>query len=112
MLYEVGQRVRVVNRDYDSYGRIGVIVDIDLGWSYPYELDFGEDKFEQELYGVSDIQLLIDTSLKTTKPVDELIAELIVRMASEPINRENALTITKLQEARMWFIEGKNIHGN
>ena len=112
MVYEVGQRVRVVNPDYESYGRVGVIVDIDLEWSYPYELDFGEEKFEQELYEDSDIQLVIDTTIKTTKPVDELIAELIVRMASEPHNRENALAITKLQEARMWFIEGKNIHGN
>lgn len=110
-MYEVGQRVKVVNTNYDSYGRVGIIVDVDPEWAYPYELDFGEEKFEQELYGDKDIQLVIDTSARNKKPVDELIAELIVRMASESHTRENALTITKLQEARMWFIEGKNIHG-
>ena len=111
-MYEVGQRVKVVNTNYDSCGRVGIIVDVDPQWSYPYELDFGEEKFEQELYADDDIQLVIDTNVKSVKPVEELIVELILRMADEPHTRENALTITKLQEARMWFREGKNIHGN
>ena len=110
-MYEVGQRVKVTNPNYESYGMVGVIVDVDPEWAYPYELDFDGVKFDLELYGDKDIQLMIDTSVKTTKSVDETIAELIVRMANEPHTRENALTITKLQEARMWFIEGKNIHG-
>ena len=111
-MYEVGQRVKVTNPNYESYGMVGIIVDVDPEWAYPYELEFEGIKFDQDLYGDKDIQLVIDTSVRTIKSVDETIAELIVRMANEPHNRENALTITKLQEARMWFIEGKNIHGD
>lgn len=110
-MYELGQKVKVVNPNYDSYGKVGVIVDVDPEWSYPYEIDFNGEKFEQELYGESDIQLALDTNVNNVKPVDVLIAELIIRMANEPHTRENAVTITKLQEARMWFLEGKNIHG-
>lgn len=53
--YEVGDVVKIVNKDLDSYGAMGRIVDIDEGWTFPYEIHFGEGvKFSEELFVQSD----------------------------------------------------------
>ena len=109
-MLKVGQMVKVVNEELDSYGCIGVITDVDTEWMFPYELKFeGGLKFSQELFGKDDIQLLLPkmTNVKKEKSINEDIDNLIERIKGETHNRENALAITKLQEARMWYLEGK-----
>lgn len=110
-MLKVGQMVKVVNEGLDSYGRIAKIVDVDAEWSYPYELEFKSgEKFTQELYGEDDIRLLLSVGADDNdkKTIEESIDDLIERVKNEAHNRENSLVITKLQEARMWYLEGKN----
>ena len=109
-MLKVGQIVKIVNRDLDSYDEIAKIVDVDSEWSYPYELEFvNGKKYSTELYGKDDIQLLLETSeAKIKKSIEDSIADLIERIKNQGHTRENSLAITKLQEAKMWYVEGKN----
>lgn len=62
MELQIGDLVRVVNKECEAYGLIGKIVDIDLNWICPYELEFANgQKFEQELYSEKDVYLKIET---------------------------------------------------
>lgn len=111
-MYQVGQIVKVVNQKLDTYGMIGEIVDVDETWAYPYEIKFKEDiNTDQELYSHSDVQVYIGDSVnKKVKSIEDAITDLIILVATEGHTRENALTLTKLQEARMWYVEGKKIN--
>lgn len=113
-MLKLGQVVKVVNPELESYGQIAKIVDVDVEWHCPYELEFiNGEKYTQELYGKDDIRLLLETSdTKSKKSIEESINELIERIKNQSHNRENSLAITKLQEAKMWYVEGKRVTEN
>lgn len=132
--FKVGDKVRVVNitDDYytDALGAVGTIVDVDEEWLNPYEVYFGEGlKFRQELF--AECELVLDsepTGLPQTEyinikfqegaivdngvngcQIEDVIDTLVERLNGFQKGnfacRENALAITKLEEARMWLTE-------
>lgn len=151
MRFKIGDKVRVINKSLESYNSIGTIVDIDGDWSHPYELDFDGfegQKFEEELFMETDLSLVEEAKvIEPKKPrdfinikfqegtvlengvngaqIEDVIEVLIERLQGFQKGkfscRENALAITKLQEARMWLeertrnrkkqgVEGENIN--
>lgn len=151
MRFKIGDKVRVINKSLESYNSIGTIVDIDEDWSHPYELDFDGfegQKFEEELFMETDLSLVEEAKvIEPKKPrdfinikfqegtvlengvngaqIEDVIEVLIERLQGFQKGkfscRENALAITKLQEARMWLeertrnrkkqgVEGENIN--
>lgn len=148
MRFKIGDKVRVINKSLESYNSIGTIVDIDEDWSHPYELDFNGQEFEEELFMATDLSLVEEAKvIEPKKPrdfinikfqkgtvlengvngaqIEDVIEVLIERLQGFQKGkfscRENALAITKLQEARMWLeertrnrkkqgVEGENIN--
>jgi len=151
MRFKIGDKVRVINKSLESYNSIGTIVDIDEDWSHPYELDFDGfegQKFEEELFMETDLSLVEEAKvIEPKKPrdfinikfqegtvlengvngaqIEDVIEVLIERLQGFQKGkfscRENALAITKLQEARMWLeehtrnrrkqgVEGENVN--
>lgn len=151
MRFKIGDKVRVINKSLESYNSIGTIVDIDEDWSHPYELDFDGfegQKFEEELFMETDLSLVEEAKvIEPKKPrdfinikfqegtvlengvngaqIEDVIEVLIERLQGFQKGkfscRENALAITKLQEARMLLeertrnrkkqgVEGENIN--
>src|SRR5690606_26449433 len=132
--YKIGDTVKVNNINLHAYGAIGKIKDIDRDWNPPYEVDFGRDKYNEELFYESDLILANEEDVEepsTTNPrdfidiafqnvtvkdyvvngeqmedvIDVLIERLIGFQRGDFPCRENALAITKLEEARMWLNE-------
>lgn len=132
MKFKIGDKVRVINKSLESYNSIGIVVDIDEDWSHPYELDFYGQEFEEELFMATDLSLVEEAKvIEPKKPrdfinikfqkgavlengvngaqIEDVIEVLIERLQEFQKGkfscRENALAITKLQEARMWLEE-------
>lgn len=151
MRFKIGDKVRVINKNLESYNSIGTIVDIDEDWSHPYELDFDGfegQEFEEELFMETDLSLVEEAKVIEPKEprdfinikfqegtvlengvngaqIEDVVEVLIERLQGFQKGkftcRENALAITKLQEARMWLeertrnrikqgVEGENIN--
>lgn len=136
MKFKLGDTVRVINKDLDSYNAIGKVVDIDTEWHLPYELKF-DKQYHEDLFYESDLALVeVDESESIEENVDakprdfidikfqegtvkdngvngaqieDVIDVLVERLEGFQKGqfpcRENALAITKLEEARMWLNE-------
>ena len=137
MKYEVGDIVRVINKELLTHNSIGKIVAIDSKWDYPYEVEFNKlVEYGEELFSESDIAKLDEEDLEVYKDeeknpkdfidivfqegtvddngvngaqiedvIDVLIDRLMGFQKGKFPCRENALAITKLEEARMWLNE-------
>lgn len=129
MEFKVGDTVKVINPNLDSYGAIGKIVDIDTEWHVPYEVSFGDKKIEEELFYKSDLTLVDDKEIKRLEEAEprdfiditfqngtvsdngvngatvaDVIDVLVERLEGYyPSSREISLTITHLQEAQNWL---------
>lgn len=133
MKLQVGDYIRIRNTKLEAFGAYGYIASIDYEWIYPYEVKFDDGvEYSQELYGYGDLVLVaggyIDKSKKLPHSyidikfqdgvvsggvngvqMEDVIDLLIDRLegfqkGNYPC-RENALAITKLEEARMWLNE-------
>lgn len=133
MKFKVGNIVKVVNKDLDSYGQIGRIASVDTEWHVPYEVNFGHKKFEEEIFYESDLTLIdegedtevvaeatprdfIDITFQNGAvsengvngaQIEDVIDVLVERLEGfqkgDLACRENALAITHLQEAQNWL---------
>lgn len=56
--FKIGDKVKIVNPNVDSYGAIGVIVDIDKDWEFPYEVEFEDEKYEDVLFIDDELELV------------------------------------------------------
>lgn len=56
--FKIGDKVKVVNPNADSYRAIGVIVDIDKDWDFPYEVEFKDKKYEDVLFIDDELELV------------------------------------------------------
>jgi len=158
MKFMVGDKVRVIKQpdsaEENIIGEVGIIVDIDPDWIFPYEVDFGEGRdFGVELFDENDLELVASKrfvemyeevekhqnnksyiNIKFQEgaigevgvngcQIEDVINVLVERLEGFQKGglpcRENALAITKLEEARMWLnertrkrkeqgVEGKN----
>lgn len=137
-LVELVQLYNPTNGQEEHLHKVGKIVDVDEEWVYPYEVDFDNEN----LY--CDVELkLVELTVTPANPflnikfqegtveengVNGTQIEDVIDLLVERLNgfqkgafpcRENALAITKLEEARMWLnertrkrkeqgVEGKN----
>lgn len=69
-LFDIGDKVKVINRDTDCYGEIGTIIDIDKDWAYPYEVSFDGKKFEKELFDDWELVKVYDVKEDTKDTID------------------------------------------
>ena len=124
MMFKIGDRVVVINESLDSHGAVGFISDIDKDWVYPYEVDFDGREYDANLFDNDDLAYVdseddsggIKFQEGTVKDngvngvqiedvIDVLIGKWQEYQRGELPCRENALAITKLEEARMWLNE-------
>ena len=129
--YKVGEKVRVVALDSDGSTMIrelGVVIGIDEEWMNPYEVELeNKEKYHKDLFTEGELEPYF-TEEKTLgfinikfqegnvrdngvngaqveDVIDVLVEQLLEFQKSEFACRENALAITKLEEARLWLNE-------
>lgn len=121
--FKLGEKVRV-----PKYNDVGTIVDIDTDWVYPYEVEFESGNvYDEELFIEEDLEPMLDIeedksyiNIKFQEgailengvngcQIEDVINLLVERLKGFQKGgfpcRENALAITKLEEARMWLEE-------
>lgn len=128
--FNVGDLVKVINKDLEAYGHIGTVVSVDEEWVCPYEIKFDDsvntETFE-ELFYETDLALVeraekvepkeprdfINIKFKETvndegatiqDVIDLLIEETLKKRKGKPYI-EYSMTVTKLREAKMWLDE-------
>jgi len=107
--FKIGDKVKVVNKDLDAFGAIGEIVDIDKEWHVPYEVSFGEKKYNEEIFYETDLILVDeeDNVVIEEEPIEELVEDeidiLVEKLRAMNPSREISLAITHLQEAQNWL---------
>lgn len=124
MRFKLGEKVRV-----PKYNDVGTIVDIDLDWVYPYEVEFESGNvYDEELFIEGDLEpyfgivkedksyirikfqegAILENGINGCQ-IEDVIDLLVERLEGFQKGgfpcRENALAITKLEEARMWLNE-------
>lgn len=125
-IFEVGDRVRVFHDGTEIIRDTGTIVDVDSDWVYPYEIEFDEGrKYSVELFAGEELEPIFNEDVnyinikfqngaiqengvngaQIEDVIDVLVDKLLSFQKSEFACRENALAITKLEEARLWLNE-------
>ncbi len=138
MKYNIEDKVKVINKDSDAYGKVGVIKSIH-DHMYPYAIIFNDENVMDQLFNDADlipavkdeIENKTDEDSKNKEPKDfinitfqngtvrnngvngaqmedviDLLINRLLGFQRGPLScRENALAITKLEEARMWLNE-------
>lgn len=96
--YKVGDIVKIVNKDLDSHGVVGRIVDIDEEWSYPYEIDFGEGaNFNEELFVSSDF-IKVDMDNERSKSSKEEPVDFIDIKFQEGTVEDNGVNGAQIED--------------
>lgn len=128
--FNVGDLVKVINKDLEAYGHIGKVVSVDEEWVCPYEVKFDDSVYTEafeELFYETDLALVerakkvepkeprdfINIKFKETvndegatiqDVIDLLIEEILKKRKGKPYI-EYSMTVTKLREAKMWLDE-------
>lgn len=128
--FNVGDLVKVINKDLEAYGHIGTVISVDEEWVCPYEVKFDDSvdtEVFEELFYETDLVLVkkaeetpkkepkdfINIKFKETvndegatiqDVIDLLIKETLKKRKGKPYI-EYSMTVTKLREAKMWLDE-------
>lgn len=138
MRFRLHDKVKVVNIGEEEYrdclGAVGVIVDIDLDWSLPYEIEFEDGKkYSKDLFAEKELVLygeprnkpqtefvdikfkkhLEDSGVSISDVIDILITKIKIDYNTNTnigmdINISTTSAIARLMEAKMWSEEIDN----